>query len=63
MNRVLEHRFSRRAWLAAMAATFVHQQVLIHDRSRERCFQAFLNNHWSGLVLFAGLALTLWPQG
>ncbi|MDC8804609.1 4-hydroxybenzoate octaprenyltransferase [Halomonas pacifica] len=49
--------------LAAMAATFVHQQALIHDRSRERCFQAFLNNHWSGLLLFAGLALSLWPQG
>ncbi|SDL56072.1 4-hydroxybenzoate polyprenyltransferase [Franzmannia pantelleriensis] len=49
--------------LAAMAAIFVYQQWLIHDRSRERCFQAFLNNHWAGLVLFAGLALTLWPEG
>ncbi|EPC00763.1 4-hydroxybenzoate polyprenyltransferase [Litchfieldella anticariensis FP35 = DSM 16096] len=47
--------------LAAMAAIFVYQQWLIHDRSRDRCFQAFLNNHWAGLVVFAGLALTLWP--
>ncbi|MGQ7246185.1 4-hydroxybenzoate octaprenyltransferase [Halomonas sp. V046] len=47
--------------LAAMAATFVHQQRLIGDRDRDRCFQAFLNNHWSGLVLFAGLALSLYP--
>ncbi|PMR71194.1 4-hydroxybenzoate octaprenyltransferase [Halomonas heilongjiangensis] len=47
--------------LAAMAATFIHQQFLIRHRDRERCFQAFLNNHWSGLVVFAGIALSLWP--
>lgn len=47
--------------LATMAATFLHQQSLIRDRERERCFQAFLNNHWSGLVVFAGIALSLWP--
>ncbi|MDR5899420.1 4-hydroxybenzoate octaprenyltransferase [Halomonas vilamensis] len=48
--------------LAAMAATFVHQQALIRHRERSRCFQAFLNNHWSGLVVFAGIALSLWPS-
>lgn len=47
--------------LAAMAATFVYQQRLIVHRERDACFQAFLNNHWSGLVLFAGLALSYWP--
>ncbi|PXX96534.1 4-hydroxybenzoate octaprenyltransferase [Halomonas sp. LBP4] len=47
--------------LATMAATFVHQQFLIRHRERDRCFQAFLNNHWSGLVVFAGIALSLWP--
>ncbi|WP_111415165.1 4-hydroxybenzoate octaprenyltransferase [Billgrantia lactosivorans] len=47
--------------LAGMAATFVHQQFLIRERARERCFQAFLNNHWSGLLAFAGIALSLWP--
>ncbi|MFG6138908.1 MULTISPECIES: 4-hydroxybenzoate octaprenyltransferase [Halomonas] len=47
--------------LAAMAATFVHQQRLIRHRDRDRCFQAFLNNHWSGLLVFAGIALSLWP--
>ncbi|MFY0989021.1 4-hydroxybenzoate octaprenyltransferase [Halomonas sp. C05BenzN] len=47
--------------LATMAATFVHQQFLIRHRDRDRCFQAFLNNHWSGLVVFAGIALSLWP--
>ncbi|MBY5967967.1 MULTISPECIES: 4-hydroxybenzoate octaprenyltransferase [Halomonas] len=48
-------------WLA-MAATFIHQQKLIKERDRDRCFQAFLNNHWSGLLLFAGLALSLYPD-
>lgn len=47
--------------LAAMAATFVHQQFLIRHRERDPCFQAFLNNHWSGLLVFAGIALSLWP--
>ncbi|MFN2330705.1 MAG: 4-hydroxybenzoate octaprenyltransferase [Halomonas sp.] len=47
--------------LAAMAATFVHQQLLIRHRERDPCFQAFLNNHWSGLLVFAGIALSLWP--
>ena len=51
-------------WLGlfAMAATFVHQQALIRQRERSRCFQAFLNNHWSGLLVFAGIALSLWPS-
>ncbi len=49
--------------LAAMTATFVYQQYLIRDRQRDRCFQAFLNNHWSGLLVFAGIALSLWPSG
>ncbi|XKH60147.1 4-hydroxybenzoate octaprenyltransferase [Halomonas sediminis] len=49
--------------LAAIAATFIYQQYLIRDRQRDRCFQAFLNNHWSGLLVFAGIALSLWPSG
>ncbi|MEC9484185.1 MAG: 4-hydroxybenzoate octaprenyltransferase [Halomonas sp.] len=47
--------------LAGMAAIFAYQHWLIRDRSRERCFRAFLNNHWAGLVLCAGLVLDLWP--
>ncbi|HET8791373.1 MAG TPA: 4-hydroxybenzoate octaprenyltransferase, partial [Modicisalibacter sp.] len=47
--------------LVSMALIFAYQHWLIRERSRERCFQAFLNNHWAGLVLFAGLALDLWP--
>jgi len=44
-----------------MAATFVYQQWLIRGRERDRCFQGFLNNFWSGLLVFAGIALSLWP--
>ncbi|MEC8918437.1 MAG: 4-hydroxybenzoate octaprenyltransferase [Pseudomonadota bacterium] len=47
--------------LAAMAGTFVYQQWLIRERERDACFHAFLNNFWSGLLLFAGLVLALWP--
>lgn len=47
--------------LAGMAATFIYQQWLIRTRERDLCFQAFLNNHWSGLLVFAGIALSLWP--
>ncbi|KXS38200.1 MAG: 4-hydroxybenzoate octaprenyltransferase [Halomonadaceae bacterium T82-2] len=49
--------------LTAMGLIFVYQQWLIRDRSRERCFRAFLNNHWAGLVLHAGIMMALWPEG
>mgnify|MGYP003345256488 CR=1 FL=1 len=45
------------ASLAAGATTFVYQQWLIRDRSREGCFAAFLNNQWFGLLIFLGVAL------
>jgi 4-hydroxybenzoate polyprenyltransferase len=32
--------------------------TLIRDRSRDGCFQAFRLNHWIGLSLFAGVALS-----
>lgn len=43
--------------LAAAAGLFIYQQWLIRFRDREACFKAFLNNHWVGLVVFAGIAL------
>ena len=43
--------------LVAGAALFVWQQYLIRARERHACFQAFLNNNWFGLVLFAALFL------
>jgi len=35
----------------------VYQQYLIRNREPEGCFRAFLNNHWFGAVIFAGLVL------
>ncbi len=42
----------------AMAGFFIYQQYLIKDREPTRCFQAFLNNHWAGLVVFLGLVFS-----
>ncbi len=33
-----------------------YQQFLITDRAPAHCFIAFLNNHWVGAVVFAGIA-------
>lgn len=41
----------------AAGVFFVHQQKLIAGRQRDRCFQAFLNNNWVGVVLFVGVVL------
>ena len=43
--------------VVVVAALFVYQQRLIKNRQREKCFRAFLNNNYVGLVLFAGIAL------
>jgi 4-hydroxybenzoate polyprenyltransferase len=47
-------------WTALIvgALLFVYQQWLIHGRERERCFRAFLNNNWFGLVVFAGVVVS-----
>ena len=43
--------------LATASLFAIYQQHLIKDRSRERCFQAFLNNNWFGLAVFIGVVL------
>lgn len=43
--------------LAFAAILMLCQQYLIKDRVREKCFQAFLNNNWVGLVIFIGIVL------
>jgi 4-hydroxybenzoate polyprenyltransferase len=45
------------AGLAAGAILFLYEQWLIRDRDPSRCFQAFNNNHYFGMVVFIGLAL------
>ena len=41
--------------LAVAAGTVVYQYTLIRDRQRGPCFVAFLNNHYTGMAVFAGL--------
>ena len=43
--------------LLAMAALFIHQGMLTRSRQRESCFQAFLSNHWAGLLVLIGIVL------
>jgi 4-hydroxybenzoate polyprenyltransferase len=43
------------ASLLVAAALFAWQQWLIRDRARDACFKAFINNHWVGLVVMAGI--------
>ena len=44
--------------LAAASAQVLWHLVLIRDRSRDGCFKAFRLNHWIGLSLFTGVALS-----
>jgi 4-hydroxybenzoate polyprenyltransferase len=43
--------------LISAAIFFVYQQYLIAERNKARCFQAFLNNNWFGMVVFIGILL------
>jgi 4-hydroxybenzoate polyprenyltransferase len=45
--------------LAVAAGLVVRQFQQIRSRDRKRCFQAFNDNLWVGLAIFAGLALDL----
>lgn len=46
--------------LVGMAGFFVWQQWLIRARQRGLCLQAFLNNHYAGMLLFVLLAADYW---
>ncbi len=41
--------------IAMCGGLFMYHQKLIKNREREACFKAFLNNHWVGACMFAGL--------
>ena len=41
--------------LVVAAILFFFQQQMIIHREREACLKAFLNNHWAGLAIFAGI--------
>ena len=43
--------------LLLAAGLAIYQQFLLRDREPEYCLQAFLNNNWLGLAIFAGIIL------
>lgn len=43
------------ASLGIAALLMAHHQWLARERDRPGCFQAFLQNHWIGLVVFCGI--------
>jgi len=43
--------------LVIAAGLFAYQQMLIINRERDKCFQAFLHNHWVGMVVFVGILI------
>ncbi|WP_422121152.1 4-hydroxybenzoate octaprenyltransferase [Neptunicella marina] len=45
------------AGLAIAAGFFVYQYQITKNRDRMACFHAFLNNHYAGLMIWAGLLL------
>jgi len=51
----LELNWSYYLSLVLGGGLFVYQHHLVRDREPKRCIQAFLNNHWFGLVVFIGL--------
>jgi 4-hydroxybenzoate polyprenyltransferase len=56
------------AGLAVALACAAYHAWLIRRRDRDRCFAAFLHNHWLGFAVFAGIALdfalrfSAWPN-
>lgn len=46
-------------YMGLLAATClsIYQQFLIKDRQPDKCFKAFLNNHWTGAAVFVGIVL------
>jgi len=46
--------------VALSVGFFIYQQVLIKHRFADRCFDAFLNNQYFGLVIFIGIFSHYW---
>ena len=45
--------------LVGAAGLFCHQHINVRHRDRDACFKAFLDNHYVGLVIAAGLFIDL----
>lgn len=46
--------------LVLVCVLFLYQHVLIYSRLPEKCFKAFLNNNYVGLIIFIGIAASYW---
>ena len=46
------------AGVAVAAVLFGWQQYRVRNRDRDACFEAFLNNNWVGVSIWAGLLAT-----
>ena len=44
-------------------ALVIRQFVMARHRERDACFRAFLDNHWVGMAVFAGLGIALALKG
>src|SRR3990167_1901937 len=55
---ILQLNFWYYLGLLSMMVLFFYQHLLIKDRQPERCFQAFMNNNYSWLVIFIGVLLS-----
>jgi 4-hydroxybenzoate polyprenyltransferase len=42
--------------LGVSSLFFIYQQYLIRDRDPQKSFQAFLNNHYFGMMVFIAIA-------
>lgn len=61
VGRILHLNVFYYGGLVIAAILFIWQQKLIYHRERGACFQAFLNNNYVGLVIFAGVILNILP--
>ncbi len=43
--------------LVLAAVLFAYQQYITRTRNNDQCFNAFLNNNWVGVVIFAGIVM------
>lgn len=48
------------AGLLATTGLFAYQYTLLRQQQREQSFKAFMNNRYVGLIIFVGLAITLY---
>ncbi|QKQ24664.1 4-hydroxybenzoate octaprenyltransferase [Candidatus Ruthia endofausta] len=45
--------------LVLVALLMIYHQHLIRNRKKDACFQGFLHNHYVGMVIFAGIVLSV----